>query len=122
MTVIGLDHIQIAMPRGREDDARAFYSAILGFSEIKKPDALFDRGGCWFVAGDVKLHLGVEESFKPALKAHPAFLVESAAMMETRLTASGYLISRDAPLQGYQRFFVSDPFGNRIEIMQRTKD
>ena len=122
MSVIGLDHLQLAMPRGREDEARAFYGAILGFTEQPKPEALAGRGGCWFAAGDVRLHLGVEDNFTPARKAHPAFLVESAAMLETRLVASGYPTTRDVPLPGYERFFVSDPFGNRIEIMQRTKD
>jgi len=122
MGIIGLDHVQLAMPSGRETDARAFYSALLGLEEVEKPDGLAGRGGCWFALGAVKIHLGVEQDFAPALKAHPALLTDNIAMLETRLIASGYRTKRDVDIGGYQRFFVSDPFGNRIEIMQMAKD
>lgn len=119
MTILALDHIQLAMPPNREKDARAFYSDLLGLSERRKPDNLIGRGGCWFERGEVRVHLGVEEDFQPARKAHPAFLVDDLGVVAATLEAAGYAIAFDQPLEGYDRRYVSDPFGNRIELMQR---
>jgi catechol 2,3-dioxygenase-like lactoylglutathione lyase family enzyme len=113
-----IDHVLLAMPPGREDDARAFYQGILGIAEMTKPPQLAARGGCWFEAGDVKLHLGVEKDFIPARKAHPAFVVDDLQGLIRDLKAAGYALAEDAPLEGYDRVFVADPFGNRIELMQ----
>ncbi len=111
--VTRLDHVQLAMPAGGEDAARAFYAGKLGLCEIDKPAALAGRGGCWFSGGGVNLHLGVEEPFRPAQKAHPALVVDDLDAAQVAL--SGGEISE---LPGVRRFFVADPFGNRIEIMQ----
>jgi len=118
MRVRRLDHVLLAMPAGRETDARNFYSGILGIPEAKKPAELAGRGGCWFEDGELKVHLGVEKNFAPARKAHPAFLVEDLAALTATLTKAGYPISHDQPLEGYDRIFVDDPFGNRIELME----
>jgi catechol 2,3-dioxygenase-like lactoylglutathione lyase family enzyme len=118
MRVRRLDHILLAMPAGRESDARAFYQGILGIPEAIKPAALAARGGCWFEDGELKIHLGVEKNFVPARKAHPAFIVDDLAGLEFKLKAAGYPLAYDEPLEGYDRFFVNDPFGNRIELMQ----
>ncbi|HTA98894.1 MAG TPA: VOC family protein [Bradyrhizobium sp.] len=118
MRVRRLDHVLLAMPAGRESDARQFYQGILGIPEASKPEALAARGGCWFEDGELKIHLGVEKDFVPARKAHPAFIVDDLAGLEFKLKASGYPVAHDAPLDGYDRIFVNDPFGNRIELMQ----
>jgi catechol 2,3-dioxygenase-like lactoylglutathione lyase family enzyme len=118
MRVRRLDHVLLAMPAGRESEARAFYQGILGIPEAAKPAGLATRGGCWFEDGELKLHLGVEKNFAPAKKAHPAFIVDDLAGLETALKTAGYPIAYDEPLEGYDRFFVNDPFGNRIELMQ----
>lgn len=119
MSVLGLDHLQIAIPPGSEDEARTFYAGLLGFVEVPKPAALAGRGGCWFESGGVRLHLGVEAAFRPARKAHLAFLVADLAALTGRLTDAGVAVAEDKPLPGYDRRFVADPFGNRIELMQR---
>ena len=118
MSVRRIDHILIAMPAGREDEARAFYQGILGIPEAQKPAELAARGGCWFEDGELKVHLGVEKNFAPARKAHPAFLVDDLAGLTAALTSAGYAIGHDKPLEGYDRIFVDDPFGNRIELME----
>jgi catechol 2,3-dioxygenase-like lactoylglutathione lyase family enzyme len=118
MRVRRLDHVLLAMPAGRESDARRFYQGILGIPEASKPEALAARGGCWFEDGELKIHLGVEKDFVPARKAHPAFIVDDLAGLEFKLKASGYPVAHDEPLDGYDRIFVNDPFGNRIELMQ----
>jgi catechol 2,3-dioxygenase-like lactoylglutathione lyase family enzyme len=118
MRVRRLDHVLLAMPAGRELDARNFYSGILGIPETKKPAELVGRGGCWFEDGELKVHLGVEKNFTPARKAHPAFLVEDLAALTAVLTRAGCPISHDEPLEGYDRIFVHDPFGNRIELLE----
>jgi catechol 2,3-dioxygenase-like lactoylglutathione lyase family enzyme len=118
MRVRRLDHILLAMPAGRESDARKFYQGILGIPETIKPQNLAARGGCWFEDGELKIHLGVEKNFAPARKAHPAFIVDDLAGLEAALVKAGYAVSHDAPLEGYDRIFVDDPFGNRIELMQ----
>lgn len=113
-----LDHVQLAMPSGGEDQARAFYSDLLGIPEVPKPPHLAKRGGCWFERGPLKVHLGVEKNFRPAGKAHPAFRVADLAVLTTRLTEAGFSITEDEPLAGYERCYVDDPFGNRIELME----
>ena len=118
MHIVGMDHVLLAMPAGREDDARAFYDHLLGIPEVAKPPHLAARGGCWFESRSVKVHLGVEENFSPAKKAHPAFIVRDLAALSQRLEAAGYELKEDQPLAGFERRYVSDPFGNRIELMQ----
>lgn len=118
MTVLALDHVQLAMPAGGEEDARNFYMGLLGFAEVAKPDALAGRGGCWFESGAVRLHMGVERDFIPAKKAHPALLVDDLASLLAKLQAAGCITVEDVPLEGYDRRHVFDPFGNRIELMQ----
>lgn len=118
MAIIGLDHIQIAIPAGGEDKARAFYGELLGMHEVPKPDNL-SASGCWFERGSVSLHIGVDPDFTPARKAHPALLVDDLALDRQRLDAAGYETRDDKPVEGYERFFSFDPFGNRIELMQR---
>jgi catechol 2,3-dioxygenase-like lactoylglutathione lyase family enzyme len=117
--IVGLDHVQLAMPAGEEEQARAFYSGVLGLTERPKPADLAARGGCWFAAPGVELHLGVEEPFRPAAKAHPALLVDDLAAMRARLAEHGIACTPGSPLEGYCRDDASDPFGNRIELMQR---
>jgi catechol 2,3-dioxygenase-like lactoylglutathione lyase family enzyme len=119
MILQSLDHVLLAMPAGREAEARAFYEGHLGIPEVEKPANLATRGGCWFVSGPVKIHLGVEKDFRPARKAHPAFLVADVRGMAAKLAAAGFVITEDEPLAGYDRVYVYDPFGNRIELMQR---
>jgi catechol 2,3-dioxygenase-like lactoylglutathione lyase family enzyme len=118
MRVRRLDHILLAMPAGREAEARKFYQGILGIPEAVKPPELAARGGCWFEDGELKVHLGVEKNFAPARKAHPAFLVDDLPGLTVVLTNAGYAIAHDKPLEGYDRIFVDDPFGNRIELME----
>ncbi len=120
MTLLAIDHVQLAMPAGREADARAFYSGILGLTEVAKPDDLARRGGCWFESAAVKVHLGVDPDFHAAAKAHPAFLVDDVKRLEAEATKAGYRTANDVPLEGYERIHVYDPFGNRIELMQKV--
>jgi catechol 2,3-dioxygenase-like lactoylglutathione lyase family enzyme len=114
----GLDHVQLAIPAGGEDAARRFYVETLGLAETPKPPHLALRGGCWFEAPGLRLHLGVDADFRPARKAHPALLVRGLAALRQRLQAAGYTTRDDEPLEGYGRFYVDDPFGNRIELME----
>jgi catechol 2,3-dioxygenase-like lactoylglutathione lyase family enzyme len=117
--ITGFDHVQIAMPPGREDVARAFYATLLGMSELQKPPVLAARGGCWFSAGAAVLHLGVEPSFAPARKAHPALLVDDLDGLAATLAAAGCeCFPADGEIPGIRRFHTSDPFGNRIEFQQ----
>lgn len=118
MGIVALDHIQLAMPPGREAEARAFYQGLLGIPEVPKPSNLAKRGGCWFQQDPVKVHLGVEADFRPARKAHPAFLVENLAALSAALTTAGVTVRHDEPLEGYERIYVDDPFGNRIELLE----
>jgi catechol 2,3-dioxygenase-like lactoylglutathione lyase family enzyme len=117
--IVGLDHVQLAMPAGGEERARAFYRDILGLAERAKPAHLASRGGCWFTAPGVELHLGVEEPFHPAAKAHPALLVTDVADVRARLQKHSVAFREGRPLDGYARGDIADPFGNRIELMQK---
>ncbi len=118
MRINRIDHVQLAMPAGGEDLARAFYGSALGIQEVPKPAHLAKRGGCWFEREDLKLHLGVEADFRPARKAHVALLVADLRELQDKLRASGYALKEDEPLEGYHRIYVDDPFGNRIELME----
>ena len=118
MRVIGIEHVQLAMPPGGEGAAREFYSGLLGLPERTKPPALAARGGCWFEAPGVKVHLGVDADFRAAQKAHPALLVDDLAALQIALAAAGMEAVPDEPADGRARCYVSDPFGNRIELMQ----
>lgn len=108
------------MPFGQEDAARGFYGQVLGLAEEAKPSHLAQRGGVWFVRGRLKVHLGVEAAFKPAQKAHPAFLVNGIEQLRRRCVEAGFRVVDDEPLPGYERFYVYDPFGNRIECLEPT--
>lgn len=119
MTVQRLDHVQLAMPPGGEDRAIAFYDGMLGIPQVPKPVSLAGRGGCWFEKNDVKIHLGVEKPFQPARKAHPALVVIGLVELTERLKAHGYRVVDDQSLVGYERCYVDDPFGNRIELMEQ---
>lgn len=122
MIIYAIDHVQLAMPAGEEEQARAFYGQILGFKEVPKPQELLKRGGVWFEQGLVNLHLGVEANFQPARKAHPAFLVDDLNMLLKRCDVAGYQIVTDQPpLVGYNRAHIFDPFGNRLEFMEKTE-
>jgi catechol 2,3-dioxygenase-like lactoylglutathione lyase family enzyme len=116
--IFGLDHVQLAMPAGQEALARAFYGGVLGLSEELKPPHLAARGGVWFRQGELRLHLGVDADFRAAKKAHPAFLVRGLAEVAARCEAAGFPPVTDEPLEGFNRVYVSDPFGNRIELLE----
>jgi catechol 2,3-dioxygenase-like lactoylglutathione lyase family enzyme len=118
MRICSIDHVQLAMPAGREAEARAFYADILGISEQPKPPHLAKRGGCWFERGALKIHLGVEKEFARARKAHPALIVEDLPALVAALKHAGHRVVDDEPLEGYDRVYVDDPFGNRIELME----
>ena len=118
MPVRQIDHILIAMPAGREQEARKFYHGILGLNEKVKPPQLAARGGCWFEIGALQVHLGVEKIFVPARKAHPAFIVDDLAGMVAKAEQAGLRVTADEPIEGYDRRHVDDPFGNRIELIE----
>jgi catechol 2,3-dioxygenase-like lactoylglutathione lyase family enzyme len=118
--LVRLDHVQLAMPAGREADAVGFYAGLLGLAEVPKPPVLAARGGCWFASGDVVVHLGVDPSFTPATKAHPAFVVDDLAALTATLGAAGVAVVPDDALDGVRRGYVADPFGNRIELIDAT--
>lgn len=119
MAILALDHVQLAIPAGGEDAARAFWAGLLGMKEVPKPPQL-SQSGCWFVGGSLNLHLGVDPDFRPATKAHPALLVDDLAGLKSALEARGHVTRDDKPVDGYRRFFADDPFGNRLEFMQRV--
>ena len=118
MQIIGLDHILLAMPPGREDEASHFYGVLLGLTELNKPDALADLGGCWFEGPGLVIHIGVDAQFIPATKAHPAFLALDLEALQRVLSAAGFPVKSDENLPDVRRFFSADPFGNRVEFIQ----
>ena len=118
MQVESLHHVQLAMPAGGEARAREFYQGLLGIPEVPKPASMAARGGCWFEHRGVRLHLGVEADFRPARKAHPALVVTGLPALTARLRAARHECRPDAELAGYNRVFVDDPFGNRIELLE----
>ncbi|MEI5099479.1 VOC family protein [Streptomyces sp. PmtG] len=113
-----LDHVQLAAPPGSEPELRAFYVGVLGMTEVPKPVALAGRGGCWFQAGAVRLHLGVEVGFRPARKAHPGLRVVGIDACAVRLAAGGAPVVWDSGLPGHRRFYTEDPVGNRLELLE----
>lgn len=118
MPLTDLHHVQLAMPKGQEDRARAFYEGVMGLPEVPKPATLAARGGVWFERGTLRLHLGVEEPFRPAQKAHPALVADGLDALAARIAAAGHKVQRDDDLPGFARFYTADPFGNRIEILE----
>jgi catechol 2,3-dioxygenase-like lactoylglutathione lyase family enzyme len=120
VTVRAIDHVQLAMPAGGEERATAFYETLLGIPRVAKPAHLASRGGCWFETDHVRIHLGVDADFRPARKAHPALVVQGLNALLSTLAAAGVAVTSDQPLAGYERVYVDDPFGNRIELMEPT--
>ena len=117
MTLQAIHHVQLAMPPGGEDQARAFFRDLLGLPEQPKPPELAKRGGAWFESDRVRVHLGVETPFVPARKAHVAFVVDQVADLAARARAAGYAVKADDDLPGFERAYIDDPFGNRLEFM-----
>ena len=121
--ITGIDHVQVAAPPGCEPAARAFYGDTLGLAELAKPDALAGRGGCWFAAGEQQLHVGVASPFAAAAKAHPALRVSSPEELRElaeALASAGHRVEWDEALPGAERFYVADPFGNRVELLTES--
>jgi catechol 2,3-dioxygenase-like lactoylglutathione lyase family enzyme len=116
---LSLDHVQIALPPGVEEQARAFYGGLLGLVEVAKPATLRARGGVWYQVGALQLHLGVETGFRPARKAHPAFVVADVERLRRHLEAKGVIVHVDDALPGRSRFYCDDPFGNRLEFVSQ---
>ncbi|KUP06924.1 glyoxalase [Bacillus coahuilensis m2-6] len=118
----GIDHIQITAPKGCEEEARAFYGGILKMVEIPKPSHLQLRGGCWFQCGNQEVHIGVEEPFKPTRKGHPGFIVKSIEEVKAHFDQKNVSFLEDEPIEGRERIFVLDPFGNRLEFLSFTEE
>lgn len=116
-----LDHIQIAIPKGGETQCRAFWGDLVGLHEIAKPEALQARGGLWFALAGSELHLGVEENFTPAQKAHPGFRTADITALAARFEIAGHELTWDTAIKGRKRFFTKDPFGNRLEFLQENE-
>ncbi|MGD0570940.1 MAG: VOC family protein [Candidatus Sulfotelmatobacter sp.] len=116
-TFTAIDHVQLAMPAGEEQKARAFYAGVLEMTELPKPEELAKRGGCWFESGGAQLHLGVESDFCPAKKAHPALRCRNYEGLVKRLREAGIEVTEPRDIPGVSRCHVHDPFGNRIEII-----
>lgn len=117
-TLLPLHHVQLAIPRDGEPQCRDFWAGVLGMQEIDKPSVLAARGGCWFRGGGLEVHLGVEEPFAPAQKAHPGLLVDGLPALARRLEQAGHPVRWDAEFPGHDRFYSADPFGNRLEFLQ----
>jgi catechol 2,3-dioxygenase-like lactoylglutathione lyase family enzyme len=119
MEILALDHVQLAMPPGQEGPCRRFYGGVLGLREIAKPEALAARGGCWFEGPGTSVHVGVEDDFRPATKAHVAFRVADLARARRTLEGAGVLVTEASPVPGMPpRFFSADLFGNRLEFIE----
>ncbi|WP_030673807.1 VOC family protein [Streptomyces sp. NRRL B-1347] len=116
--LVALDHVQLAAPPGSEPSLRAFYVDVLGMAEVPKPPVLAARGGCWFRAGFVQLHIGVEDGFRPARKAHPGLRVTGIEAYAARLVSCGVGVVWDDALPGHRRFYAHDPAGNRLEFLE----
>ncbi len=115
-----IDHVQLAMPPGGEEQGVAFYEGLLGIPQVPKPPELATRGGCWFEHPGLRIHLGAEEGFQPARKAHPALVVTGLEVLCAALEAAGYPVQRRTDVPGMPQWFVHDPFGNRIELVPST--
>lgn len=118
MTLIGLDHVQVACPPGGEDAAEAFYAGLLGLTRVPKSEPLASRGGCWFRGDGFELHVGVDDDFRPARKAHPALLARDLDDLVATLGAAGHPVRWSDELPGTKRCSVDDPFGNRLELIE----
>ncbi|POX41584.1 glyoxalase [Streptomyces sp. Ru73] len=118
--ITGLDHVQLAAPPGSEGALTAFYEGVLGMTRVPKPPALAGRGGVWFEAGTVRLHLGIDRDFRPSAKAHPGVLVTGIDAFAARLADRGADVTWDDALPGHRRFYAHDPVGNRLEFLERT--
>jgi catechol 2,3-dioxygenase-like lactoylglutathione lyase family enzyme len=118
VTVVGIDHVQLAIPPGGEAAARAFYVDVLGFVEVPKPEAMRVRGGMWLAAGPVAIHLGIEEGMRASIKAHPALVVRDLSAYRARLAAAGCRWQDADDMPGTVRGHTWDPFGNRIELIE----
>src|SRR5438552_3965735 len=114
-----INHVQICIPAGKEEQARKFYGEILGLEEIEKPEAIKSNGGFWYKVADIQLHIGIEE-IQTKSKQHPAFEVENLAKIKEYLKKNGIQIREDIPVLGYNRFSFFDPFGNRIELLEKV--
>lgn len=114
----GVDHVQLAAPEGCETEAQEFFNELLGWTEIPKPENLRKRGGVWFQCGTHQVHIGVQKDFVPAKKAHPAFHVENLDELRNYLEQKGVQVIDDEPLEGANRFYLVDPFGNRLEFLE----
>jgi len=119
MNVLGIAHVQVAISPAGEDRAREFYGVVLGLDEIPKPATLQDRGGAWFQCGQQEIHCGVEDPIAPTRR-HPAFLVQDLGALRARIEAAGLATETDRPLPGFHRFYAFDPFGNRLEFLERA--
>lgn len=117
-TFIAIDHVQLAMPPGEEPAAVDYFVGLLGMEQVPKPEPLASRGGCWFRAGGIVVHLGVEADFRPAVKAHPAFTVAALDDLAARLEAEGYPVRWSDELPETRRFHTDDCFGNRLEFIE----
>ncbi|WP_449354154.1 VOC family protein [Virgibacillus natechei] len=113
-----IDHVRLAAPVGSEDEARGFFRDVLGFEEMEKPATFQDEGGVWFRSGNVHVHIGSDDPFTPAKRAHPAFHVKNLEAMKEHLAAKNVDFRVDDRLPGANRFYVNDPFGNRIEFLE----
>jgi catechol 2,3-dioxygenase-like lactoylglutathione lyase family enzyme len=113
-----IHHVQLSAPAGSEPAARAFWGDLLGLLEIKKPPALASRGGCWFRGHGIEVHVGIEDSFVPARRAHPGFQVDGLEAWAQRLERTGHVVEWDDLLPGMRRFYTFDPFGNRLEFLE----
>lgn len=113
-----IDHIQLAAPKGGEGVAREFFVELLGFEEIEKPEELQKNGGVWFQAGLIQLHIGIEANFIAAKKAHPAFRVKNIEGLKQYLNEKNVIYTNDDRLPGANRFYLVDPFGNRLEFLE----
>ena len=113
-----LHHVQLAIPPGGEEQCRAFWGGILRMSEVEKPPVLAARGGCWFRGGGLEVHLGVEQEFAPARKAHPGILVGDLGDLAAAFDAAGVEVTWDPEFPGHDRFYAADPFGNRLEFLE----
>jgi catechol 2,3-dioxygenase-like lactoylglutathione lyase family enzyme len=121
-SVEGFHHVQLAMPPGGEPDADAFYAGVLAFDVVPKPAHLAARGGRWFRAGTTELHLGAEEGFGPSAKAHPALRIRGLRALRSRVEDAGLAVEEDTQLDGHERWYLRDPFGNRLELIEEVAE
>jgi catechol 2,3-dioxygenase-like lactoylglutathione lyase family enzyme len=118
---MSLHHVQVSGPAGCEDAMRSFYGGVLGMTELEKPERLRRRGGAWFRSGSLEIHVGIEEGFRPARKAHPGIAVDDVDALAERVAASGAPVEWDDAIPGVRRFHTSDPMGNRLEFQQAER-